>query len=260
MRARFSNWFRNSLLLIFGITLAACTGYKSGLPPDYNVLLDSANGVVVGSVGTNPLGKQWREWSQYLYLSSIDQKKRGSVASAVNWSNPFFPQPECPDDGLEAECGNLFAIILPAGEYEFWAVIPAMDSNAADNSTRYAVGLEGYKFEVQPGEATYIGNMLSRLCGGSSYSYYGTAAIGRARVAQGDVADRYARDLPLLVAKFPQLKNAVVKNETMPGVPWRWEWEQRDGTSVAANWQSDCAPVREVLAEPSLQSLPEGQQ
>jgi hypothetical protein len=231
--------------LLIVAALTGCSGIKSGLPVDYDVASDPDKGVIVGSVGTNPLGKQWREWSQYEYAATNNPKFHGHVTSAVNKSNPFLGQPECPDDGLPAECANLFAVILPAGKYKFFAVIPARDSHSSDNSTRYSVGLDGYQFEVKPGQATYIGNMLSRLCGGSGYSYYGVASIGRARVAQGDVADRYERDIPLLKDKFPELQNTAIGNETMAGKAWRWEWRQADGQSVDANWQSECAPVRE---------------
>ena len=90
--------------------LAGCSGYLPDLPAGYVVESETDKGVITGSVGTNPLGKQWREWSRYEYHSTSD---------------PFYPQPECPDDGLPVECGNLFAIVLPVGEYEFWAVSPA---------------------------------------------------------------------------------------------------------------------------------------
>jgi hypothetical protein len=230
--------------LIAAGMLSGCTGYLPGLPVDYDVASDTNKGVITGSVGTNPLGKQWREWGRYDFHSITDSKIRGHVTSAVNWSNPFYPQPECPDDGLMDECASLFAIILPAGQYEFSTVIPAMDSHAAGYGAGYATVLKNYKFEVRAGAVTYIVNMLSRLCGGSSYSYYGMARIGRARVAQGDVADMYERDLPLLKEKFPQLQNITVNNETMAGTPWRWEYKQSDETLLATNWQNDCAPFR----------------
>lgn len=118
-------------IVFFAAWLSGCSGFQPGLPADYDLASKSDEGVVVGSVGTNPIGKQWREWSRYEYRSVSDPKIHGHVTSAVNWSNPFFSQPECPDDGLLAECGQLFAIVLPAGKYEFWAVVPAMDSQVS---------------------------------------------------------------------------------------------------------------------------------
>lgn len=59
------------------------------------------------------------------------------------------------------------------------------------------------------------------------------------------------RDMPLLKEKFPQLQNTVVNNETMAGTAWRWEWKHSDGESISANWQSECAPVRDATAESS---------
>ena len=234
---------KSPLLLL--LLLTGCSGFLPELPADYRVEEHQENGVIVGSVGTNPLGKQWREWSRYNFHSINDPKFQGHVTSAVNWSNPFYPQPECPDDGLPYECANLFALILPAGLYQFTTVIPAMDSYVAQGWSGWVAELQEYRFEVRSGRATYIGNMLSRLCGGSSYSYYAIATVGIARVAQGDVADRYDRDLPLLREKFPQLENTVIGNETMSGIPWRWEYKQTDKEQLAAHWQSDCAPKRE---------------
>ena len=68
-------------------------------------------------------------------------------------------------------------------------------------------------------------------------------------MAQGDVADMYERDIPLLKEKFPQLQNMPVNNETMAGTAWRWEYKQSDDELLAANWQSECAPVRDALNE-----------
>ncbi len=249
--ARFTNRTYRIVVLILISTLAGCTGFMPDLPVDFVVDADREKGIVVGSVGTNPLGKQWREWSRYEYRSVSDEDIRGHVTSAVNWSNPFYPQPECPDDGLPEECANLFAIVLPVGEYEFWAVTPAMDSLAARTFGVWATQLKGFHFEVKSGQATYIGNMLSRLCGGSSHSYYGIASIGSARAAQGDVADRYDRDIPLLVQKFPQLQNTPINNETMTGISWRWDFKQSEEDSITTNWEKDCVPTRSPLSEPS---------
>jgi len=248
MTGRFDSLKCRFARLIPVALLAGCTGFLPGLPDDYQVGADPEKGVIVGSVGTNPLGNPWREYSRYDFRSANDPKLRGHVTSAVNWSNPFYPQPECADDGLPDECASLFAILLPAGEYEFRAVIPAMDSNAADRSfsqSGWTALLQGYRFEVKPGQVTYVGNLLSRLCGGTSHSYYGIARIGSARSAQGDIGDMYDRDMPLIRVKFPQLQGARVNNETMAGMAWRWEYKQSDQQSATANWRADCAPLRD---------------
>ncbi len=243
---------------LFAALLAGCSGYLPGLPAGYVVGSEPDKGVITGSVGTIPLGKQWREWSRYDYYSTSDPELRGHVTSAVNWSNPFYPQPECPDDGLPAECGNLFAIALPAGEYEFWAVSPAMDSQAADPGLQkgWATRLQGYRFEVKAGQANYLGNILSRLCGGSGHSYYGMARIGSARSAQGNVADRYSRDVPLLLEKFPQLKSTTIYNSTMAGIPWRWDYGQPDDRAITDVWRDECSPARDRPSDSSHADKP----
>ena len=93
---------------------------------------------------------------------------------------------------------------------------------------------------------------LSRLCGGSSYSFYGIVNIGSARAAQGGVADMYERDLPLLRKKFPQLQYSPINNETMAGLPWRWEYKNLDGVVLAVDWQSECAPTQNRITESSI--------
>jgi hypothetical protein len=247
--SRLASRFRRLTNLTLAALLAGCTGFLPGLPADYVVEAEPDKGVIVGSVGTNPLGKQWREWSRYEYRSTSDPKLHGHVTSAVNWSNPFYPQPECPDDGLPAECASLFAIVLAPGEYEFWAVAPAMDSRVANPGSGWDTLLEGYRFEVQAGQAVYLGNLLSRLCGGSSYSHYGIASIGVARIAEGDVADMYERDVPLLRKKFPQLGNTIIRNAAMTPKPWRWEYKQPVDQVLPAIRPSNCAPVREPGVE-----------
>lgn len=102
----------------------------------------------------------------------------------------------------------------------------------------YDVLLRGYRFVVKPGEVTYVGNLLSRICT-RTRNY-----LSIAKSATGDVSDRYFRDVPLLRQKYPQLETVVIDNETMSGVPWLWRLDVPDGESPPAEWPGECSPER----------------
>jgi len=240
--------------LLFTAMLGGCTsGTMSGLPADYVVEQELGKGVIVGSVGSQTFPDMaYREWNTYAYRSKADPKQGGFITSAVKWSNPFYPQPECPDDGLEDECGLLFAMDLPVGKYEIFGVIPARDSQSANGWGGWDASIAGYDFEVKPGQATYIGNLLSRICAGSSYSYYGIARVGTGRSAMGNVADMYDRDVPLLMEKFSQLKTTTINNETMAGQPWLWEYKQPNDEVLPVVLPNKCMPDRHLEYEGEL--------
>ena len=220
--------------------LAGCAGpVTHGLPDGYAVESDADYGVVVGTVGVLP--DIWLEWSRYEFRSLTEPAVSGHVTSAYS-SNPFYmfgSMPLCADDGLERECGHAFALRLPAGEYRFTGVTPAMSS--ASTSTLdggWGQLLEGYDFTVRPGRVVYIGSLLSRVCIGVQN---GWAHSHRVWSAVGDVTDRYARDLPLLQRKYPTLAPVTVANETMRGPPWLWRYGERSGKRPLAGWPADCS-------------------
>lgn len=228
-------------ILSIVLLIAGCSGYdfKPGLAADYIAESDLSNGVVLVSVGARPepnLG--WNAWSYYEFRSVNDPQRLGSLKSAKKHNFGFTSG--CDDDGLPKECGQLFAIVLPAGEYEFFRVIPDLDTFQYDSSNReyYDTPMEGYRFVVRPGQVDYLGNLLSRICVGAS-----SGGGNRILSAIGDVADLYDRDVPLLIDKFPQLTADVINNEVMTGLPWLWRY--KDGIdytpAVSGTWPSNCS-------------------
>lgn len=227
-------------VLSLELLIGGCSGYalKSGLPADYVVGSDASHGIVLVSVGAIPepaLG--WNSWSYYEFRSVNKPKLLGNVASAKKHNFGFTPG--CDDDGLPEECGHLYALVLPAGEYEFCRVIPDLDRHQSDtfHSEYYDTPMERYRFVVRAGGAAYLGNLVSRICAG--------AASGRGNTilsAVGRVVDRYERDVPLLVTKFPQLSENAIRNESMTGSPWLWRYKDGiDFVPYGDQWPSECS-------------------
>jgi len=226
--------------LAISLLAAACAGRVGHeLPPDHVIGADARHGVAVGTIGARPdmqAMPPWYEWSLYNYRSVDDPDVQGSISSAFKW-NPYYmwgSMPLCADDGLEQECGRVFALLLPTGEYEFTGVAPAMMDEATSSgldTDSWLEPLSGYRFSVRPGEVVYIGNLLSRIC---------VAGTGRGNApwsAVGDVADRADRDIPLVMARYPALQGQAVARRTMTGEPWLW----RHSRLKSANWPKGCS-------------------
>ena len=239
------------IFIVLTVLLAGCSGYafKAELSSDYVIESDLSKGVVVGSVGSKTYPEtNYREQNMYVFRSTSSPDLRGYVSSATEKKQMFTHLGICSDDGLPDECGSLFAIALPIGEYEFFSVIPALNSRATGDSfvfdSPWDAPLQGYRFSVKSGQVTYLGNMLSRICTGASQTYWALFSTSVARSAVGDVADMYDRDIPLLIKKFPQLIEIQIHNETISGAPWLWEYEQPNDQVLIVETQDECLPQR----------------
>ncbi|WP_317930438.1 hypothetical protein [Halioxenophilus sp. WMMB6] len=229
--------------LFFTPSITGCAGkLEHELTTSYKPETESQLGIVIGSVSARPApgNPPWYEWSQYQYRSLSSREITGSISSAFKW-NPFYmwgTMPLCADDGLEHECGHLFALALPAGVYEIHQVTPAMMSRTSDHSfspSGWSLPLTQYTFVVQTGQALYIGNLLSRICiGGIKRGNQVMAAIGLA-------SDQAERDLPLLIAKYPQLNGLPIIQRPLADTPWQWRFKESDGFQPPYGWPSDCA-------------------
>jgi hypothetical protein len=233
------------------LLLSACAGPTTHeLPAAYHPQAGDNRGIVIGSVSALPAPRNppWYEWSRYDFRSLSDPDVRGFVTSAFTW-NPFYmwgSMPLCADDGLKARCAHLYAMLLPAGEYEFHAVIPAMQSyssSAGMEANRWDVLLADYRFVVRPGQATYVGEFASRICIGSpGHGNDVMAAVGRA-------SDQAARDIPLLLRKYSQLADMTIHYEPIGASPWRWRWRERQGYQPPYGWPSECSLEPDAIAQ-----------
>lgn len=192
------------------------------LPLSYVPPAAGQTGVAVGSV-TSPPNEygQWQEASRYSLRSRTDPAVVGFLRSG---SDDFYGRLGMPfaylrypdyrgcaeEEGLETECGRLFAMELPAGEYEIREVIVS----GRGNGSSWIVELPDYRFTVQAGAVSYLGNLNNRLCIGSLGFSNLVIAVS------GEVRDNFDRDWPLLRAKYPFLANQPIERAAIQGSPW----------------------------------------
>ncbi|HEY6382939.1 MAG TPA: hypothetical protein VIY07_14175 [Pseudolabrys sp.] len=106
---------------------------------------------------------------------------------------PYIPKG---DVSLLGTRGELFAVELPAGEYEFYSW--SVGSGFADVRPTSPFSVT---FIVIPGKVMYVGNFHFRQ----------TASMGLTVTGvQVDYVDRAERDLPLLSKKYPTLAAAGI--------------------------------------------------
>ena len=87
--------------------------------------------------------------------------------------------------------GRLAVLELPPGDYELRRGFIHVSAQESYTSRRY-----GYRFTIQPGKATYLGNVHVDIAGAS----------GKGVQARTSIVDRRGRDLPLLHKKYAGIK------------------------------------------------------
>jgi hypothetical protein len=107
---------------------------------------------------------------------------------------PYIPKG---DVSLLGTRGELFAVELVAGEYEFYSWSVGSGPANVRPTSPFSV-----RFIVTPGKVVYIGNFHFRQT-----SSMGLTVTG----AQLDYFDRAERDLPLLKKKYPTLEAAGIE-------------------------------------------------
>lgn len=171
--------------LIMGLAmLAGCASLgTANVDPSYR---PGANGLLVASVtasGYNP----GTLWYQVVRTNAVTRTVASipvnDEAYGMDWraGDPSVPQ---------AGAGRLAVLELAPGEYELRRWVINVGNQAAYSSTRPM----GYRFAVEPGKATYLGNVhvdIQRSASAGSGPYAAT------------LEDQRARDLPILYRKFP---------------------------------------------------------
>ena len=234
-RLTLTNTLDTGLSLILAVVLAGCIAVpievSNILPPDHVPFVSGQTGIVISSTTSPPNEyRQWQEWSRYDLRSTSDP-----AVTARLWSGSDdvygrlampFAYRRYPDDkgcaeepGLESECGRLFALEQPEGDYEIWQVSVQVDSSAGV----WTVALPDYRLTVEAGTVRYIGNLDSRLCIGS---FAGSNVI---IAVDGAVFDEHARDMPLLTARCPFLADYPIEQAAIRADPWqRRRWRKRE--------------------------------
>ncbi|MGI9284253.1 MAG: hypothetical protein ACR2P1_02605 [Pseudomonadales bacterium] len=141
----------------------------------------SNQGLVLGSISHSDDRSRYK-----VFYSGLDNSAEGRIQSGDrglflrNW-----PSGDLDTAGLR---GDLFAVKLPAGDYEFY-------SWNVSNKDKQVYPVESFslKFSVAPGVANYLGNF-----------HFGTKSSDDSAIAGIDVSysDEYARDIALLQRKY----------------------------------------------------------
>jgi hypothetical protein len=134
------------------------------------------------------------------YFSSHDGRHRFRLESA-QIHRPVLGPPNraLADAGLEAVHGRLYATPVPAGSYRlerFKVEWPSQQEIALAAPIEVRVG---------EGEAVYIGNLHAAFC--IRHAYANQAGLAGVTLS---VQDRAARDLPLLRARHPSLRQTTI--------------------------------------------------
>lgn len=187
-------------IVVFSIlfVLSGCASV-SNVPTDYALSQDSETGILLASVSYHG------SYSGY----SIKFRKIGSSKwdkLEVGSGTAFLP-PGMLDWDIEARGlrGNVFAIELPAGEYEFgsWFVSSGVASISPVNPF-------SIRFNIYPGNATYAGNFhFVRESG------FGATVTG----VNVHYEDKYDRDIPIIEKKYKNIDIALVKNNAVLSEP-----------------------------------------
>jgi len=177
------------VLLILG-TLNGCA--NPNVPQDYKLSSQQPVGLAVGSITFTGGMSLFRvllqaKTTQKTYFAEVGQSQTVNVFKA-------FQPPEVNE--LLGLPGGLFAIQLPAGQYQLtgWRVSQGMASFTPSRR-------EAIDFQIEAGKATYLGNLHFIE---TSKAFLATTGI------EVTLQDKRARDLPALEKQFPTIASNPV--------------------------------------------------
>ena len=167
------------------------------------------NGVIVGSV-TAPFASRYHETVLFEYRRLGDgDKNSGVITSGTQHKNFLIDIPACDEGGLPQQCGRLFAISLPAGNYEIY--------RARVMHRDYFQSMQPAVFNVGKGKVSYLGNLSVTFCEGMVSRHRGNI-LG----ADVSIKDEYERDIALIRKHFSGLQNVSVEKRLLPDHSWNW--------------------------------------
>lgn len=190
---------------------------QKNLAEDSPSIVHSGGGIIVGSV-TAPKVLHYHKTALFRYRALGDDGKPGGILTSGRTPGWQPTIPECDEDGLEQECGRLFAVSLPAGGYEIFEV-----SAVGDNDS-YRV-FPPLQFTVLEGKVSYLGDLHVSYCQGMVHSMRGGILGGEI-----SIRDEFDRDIPLLKSKYSQLNSVDVDKRLLPATSssWRVSYEPYD--------------------------------
>ena len=228
------------VLAVFLVTLAivnlnaGCSRIaQKNIDGDTSSIVHPGGGMIVGSV-TAPKVLHYHKTAVLRYRALSDDGKPGGVLTSGRTPGWQPTIPKCAQDGLEQECGRLFAVSLPAGRYEIFEV------SAIPGNESYKV-IPPLRFTVLEGKVAYLGNLHVVYCHGSFHSM-------RGGILGGDISirDELDRDAALLKSKYTHLNGVDIDKRLLPATSssWRVSYEPYD-------WGTCRAPATNSL-DPDL--------
>lgn len=204
------HWSPQRLVVLAAIVIlnSGCVSLdQNNLPKDQGTVPNASGGIITGSV-TAPKAAHYHEEAYFWYRSLENPNDHKGVLT----SGTLFPRfvlwlPSCSEDGLDDQCGRLFAINLTAGKY--------MIDQVVFGGNHYQLSTPAV-FSVTEGETAYLGNLHVAFCVGLVRSTRGNI-LG----ADITIRDNYERDTSMVKAKFTALKTVTIKRSLLPGHAWK---------------------------------------
>ena len=217
------------LITIFN---AGCTSVaQKNLDENQLAFSNSENGVIVGSV-TAPFAAHHHETVLFEYRKLGDNDKNiGVLTSGIQHKNFLIGIPSCSEGGLPQQCGRLFAITLPPGNYEIYRAIVM---HRGEFQQILPAG-----FTVTKGKVSYLGSLSVTFCAGMVTRYRGNI-LG----ANVSIKDEYERDVLLIRERFDALHNVSVDKRLLSDNSWSWRvsWKGVFGGNVEPFDWGGCRP------------------
>jgi hypothetical protein len=160
------------------------------VPTDYEPTEASETGLLLMSLSYDG---GYAGYSVYFQSLDGDLKKRATIG-VVERGKP--PRQRDWDIEVPGTRGKVFAIELPAGQYEFYRLM--LSTGVGSGTLEPDIPIP---FEIQPGQSTYMGAFRFVVSGRIALN------VNSVFVVHQDYADR---DLPLMVVKYPNIETARI--------------------------------------------------
>jgi hypothetical protein len=185
-----------SITLLFIVIISGCAA-RPPLPEAINSnSLEAGNSLVVGSLSRRNGMRSFSSWSIYFRdINGTTSKKIGGKADPAALFNRYDF-----DFSEKTYSGNLFAFLVPAGEYEIFNAEMGLNQGTTYKHWRSERDFS-IKFQAQPGEITYIGEYAVEPLSHKSF-FFGLPVTSSGVWL---IDDKSTRDIELLKAKYPNL-------------------------------------------------------
>ena len=194
------------ITILLSIFLIGCTA-RPELPKVIKASsLDNNYSLVVGSLSRANGLQSFDSWSLLFRTDGEKVEYSNSIKGKMDKNVPFGKYDF--DFKERKNSGNIFAYIVPAGDYEIYGT--EMTQSYAYTHTRWKESDEfSIKFHAEAGNITYIGEYAIQPV------YNGENFIGVPLMASGYwlVDDKFERDLILLKKKYPNLNWSEVTKD-----------------------------------------------